>query len=562
VSLAVLGLARFPSIRYKLRAPKGSRSDFPERRLAANNELMNKLSRILVLLAGSALLLGWVIKHSEPSTSIGLRYIQQAEQIERGGWREVLYSGIDHPLHPLGIAAAHRLFDGESPASWQRAALLFSFASAVLLVIPIYLLGREIFGEDAAFPGVVLVMANAVVGSLVVNVLSETSFLLWWSFGLWAAVRFLRDGRFLWLPLAVGFGALSYLTRPEGILLPVALAFTMLILPLQRATRINWQRWWWAIMLVAGGALLFSGPFVAIKGGLGTKPGIARVLGLAPHSAPLALERERPLPPEQTTIETYRLAGVRTVKALGGAVTLPLIPFALIGLFVAVSRGETLRASLLIGVILGASVVALVRLHATGGYLTVRHAVIPGMILTMAAGAGLSWLTSKVAIPGRWLGLADERFRLGPAAWLMLIAPLVIVPCIRSLGPAHPGPFAVYYTAGDWLARNTRPQEKVLDLSDWSLFFSQRGGYHFADVSKAPADPQTRWIVVQRPNVDGHWHHGKVIGELLSGKAPVARLPAQAAPGELQISIYDRQSPARLAAASEINPPERNRARR
>ena len=117
------------------------------------------------------------------------------------------------------------------------------------------------------------------------------------------------------------------------------------------------------------------------------------------------------------------------------------------------------------------------RLHATGGYLTVRHALVPGMILTLAAGAGLDWLTSKVAIPGRWLGLAHDRFRLGPAVWAVLIALMVIVPNVRSLGPAHPGPFSVYYTTGDWLAANTRPEEKVLDLTDWSLFFSQREGY-------------------------------------------------------------------------------------
>ena len=277
---------------------------------------MPHFTRVLLLIGGSALLLGWVIKHSEPVSSIGIRYIEQAQQIERGGWRDVLYRGIDHPLHPLGIAAAHSLFDGKSPGSWQRAALLLSFVSAVLLVVPIYLLGLELFDEGSALLGVVLVMASAVVGSLVVNVSSETSFLLWWSFGLWAAVRFLRDGRFLWLPLAVGFGSLAYLTRPEGILLPVALALAMLVLPLQRATRINWPRWWGAIMLVTGGALLFAGPFVAIKGGVATKPAIARLLGLAPHSAPLALEREQPLAPDQTALETYELAAAPPSRPL------------------------------------------------------------------------------------------------------------------------------------------------------------------------------------------------------------------------------------------------------
>ena len=369
---------------------------------------MNQFSRILFLLAGSALLLAWVIKHSEPTSNVGLRYVQQARQIERDGWPLALYQGIDHPLHPLGIAVAHHLFDGDSPGSWQRAALLFSFASAVFLVIPIYLLGRELYGDDAAFPGVVLVTANALVGSSVVNVLSETSFLLWWSFGLWLAVRFLRDGRFVWLPLAIGFGSLAYLTRPEGILLPMALACTILILPLQRATRINWPRWAGAIVLVAGGALLLSGPYVAIKGGLGTKPGIARVLGLAPHSAPEALEREEPLRDDQTTIEAYRVAGMRAMEAIASAVTLPLFPFAVVGVFAAGRRTQRLRETLLIGIILGSSVFALVRLHATGGYVTARHALIPGMIMTQAAGAGLFWLTSKIAIPGRFLGLGTS----------------------------------------------------------------------------------------------------------------------------------------------------------
>ena len=51
-----------------------------------------------------------------------------------------------------------------------------------------------------------------------------------------------------------------------------------------------------------------------MKGGLGTKPGIARVLGLAPRSDPMGLEREHPLPADQTTAETYKLATVRMLK--------------------------------------------------------------------------------------------------------------------------------------------------------------------------------------------------------------------------------------------------------
>ena len=56
------------------------------------------------------------------------------------------FRGIDHPLHPLLIVAAHHLVGGEGPGSWQRAALVLCFTCGVLLVIPIYLLALELFG--------------------------------------------------------------------------------------------------------------------------------------------------------------------------------------------------------------------------------------------------------------------------------------------------------------------------------------------------------------------------------------------------------------------------------
>ncbi len=509
---------------------------------------MKHFYRLLFLCAGSIVLLGWVIKHTEPTTSIGLRYIHQARQIERGSWRLGLIEGIDHPGHPLGIAAAHRLFDGDGPASWQSAALLFSFSCAVLLVIPIYLLALELFGENAAFLAAALVTVNPMSGYNVVNVLSETSFLLWWSFGLWAAVRFLREGRFLWLPPAVGFGAVAYLTRPEGMLLPLALAATLFFLPLLRATRINWPRWSSALAFVLTGLLVLVGPYIAVKGGLGTMPGIARVLGLAQQSHPLALEREQPLPPDQTRFETYRIATVRMLEAFGGAVRLTLLPFSLLGLALAARSRERARAGLFLGIVLAASAIALVRLHATGGYLSARHALVPGTILTLAAASGLTWLTTRIFIPGRWLGLAHEQLRPGPAVCALLIAPLVITPYLESPGPFLPGPFSVYRTTGHWLAEHARADERVLDLTDWTLYFSQRPGYRFADAYRAPKDPKTRWIVVREPDVERDWHCNQLVRELIGGREAVALFPPHAGPNQMQIRIYDRWAPASVAA--------------
>ena len=100
--------------------------------------------------------------------------------------------------------------------------------------------------------------------------------------------------------MTIGFGALAYLSRPEGLLLPAALLATLLAMPLLRSTRLNWPRWGAAMAFLVLGPALIVGPYVAAKGGLGTKPAVARLLGTAPRSAALAVERERPLDPGQS----------------------------------------------------------------------------------------------------------------------------------------------------------------------------------------------------------------------------------------------------------------------
>jgi hypothetical protein len=512
---------------------------------------MKHVYRIMLLIAGSTVLLAWMVKHSEPNSNVGLRYIHQAERIDQGEWRDSLAGGIDHPLHPLLIVAAHHMVGGEGPGSWQRASLVLCFTSVVLMVIPIYLLTLELFGSQAAWLACVLAIGNPIEGSIVVNVLSESTFLLPWTFGLWASVRFLREGRFLWLPLATGFGALAYLTRPEGMLLPVALAATLLILPSLRATRINWPRWWRALAFLVGGLVFLVGPYIAIKGGLATKPPIARVLGLSPQAQPLALEREAPLPSDMATIEIYRLAAIRLLEVLRDAVTVPLVPFAVLGMVMAGFQPARARAGLFLAIVLAASAVALVRLYATAGYCVPRHAMVAGLLLTVAAAHAITALVNRISLPGRWLGLPHERLRPGPAVWVVLLAFLIAVPALRDLGPPNPGPYSVYHTTGEWLAQNTLGSEQVLDLTDWSLYFSRRPGYMLANVYEAPLDPRTRWVVIREGQIDGDRPYIPVIRDLIGGRDPVARLPVAAAPHQVRIEIYDlRVTDARTADAA------------
>jgi hypothetical protein len=344
-------------------------------------------------------------------------------------------------------------------------------------------------------------------------------------------------------------------------LLPAALMATLLVLPLLRATRINWRGWWQAMAFLVGGLVLLAGPYIAAKGSLGTKPGIARVLGLEARSAPLGLERERPLPEGQTTLDTYGIAILRMAKVFRMSVTPPLFTFAILGSVLAATLKDRIRTWLFLLIVLGVSACVLVRLHATGGYCTVRHGLVPGMLLTITAAHAITWALGKIAIPGRWFGLASVTLRPGPAVWAALVFFVVVLPYVRSLGPMNYSPFRVYCEAGRWLAQNASGDDCVLDLTDWSLFFSKRQGYLFASVYDAPRNPNTRWIVARKPHVQGHWHYSEVIRAMIGARDPVALIPEHANGHQVQVCIYDLQSPVRQSASSPTPAPAETRLR-
>ena len=144
------------------------------------------------------------------------------------------------------------------------------------------------------------------------------------------------------------------------------------------------------------------------------------------------------------------------------------------------------------------------------------------MLLLLAAAHGLTRLMARASIPGNWLGLGQERLTPGPAVWALLLAGLVVGPHLKDASLSFPDPFHVYRDAGDWLAANTRDGDQVLDMTDWSLFFSGRPGYRFAHVYEAPADPRTRWVVLRKPHLEGHWKYSAVVRDLVGERDPVA----------------------------------------
>lgn len=510
--------------------------------------------RIVLLTVLAAGLLGWLSRHTAVFFDDGLRYIAQAQGLARGSLRDGLLHAVDHPAYPAAIALANRALGGDTPQAWQSAAQAASVLIGVLLVLPLYLVAAELFGGRSAWLGVALTYAVPLTGHVLADVLSEGTFLLFWTWGLYAALRFLREGRFVWLPPMILGGGLAYLSRPEGILLPAAMVATLAFVPFLKSTRMNWPRWWAAVGFLVIGPALLVGPYVAARGGIGTKPAVQRLLGLAPRSGPDAVERARPLDPDQSDAKTYADAAKSVFESVRDAVTLPLLPFALIGAVGTIRQSgrDRARVWLFLGVIVGASILALVRLHATGGYCSPRHAMVLAILLLPAAAAAIDRLLAALPIPARLLGSAPgETIAAGPLLWIVALGGFLAFTHRATLEPIN---FTKggYKEAGLWVAEHVPEGAKVVDVTGLSLFFGGHSGYTFADLYRAKDDPGLRWVVVRDNHLKGPWTYCRQLKELVDGLEPKATFPADPLPGQSKVYVFER--PAQMAARPNGTP--------
>ena len=505
------------------------------------NEHVRRLGLLMLL---ALALLSWLRSHTDVLFADGLRYIAQAQRFAGGQWQDGVQKSVDHPIYPLAIAASHWLRGGgDRPLDWQGAAQAASVLAGVLLVIPLYLVCLELFGPHTAWLGSFLFLLAPQTGPILADVLSEGTFLLFWLTGLYAGLRFLREGSFWLLPLLILFSGLAYLTRPEGLLLPAATVLTLLLTPLLRSTRLCWPRWWAAVGILVLGPLLIITPYVMTKGGLGTKPGIARVLGLAARSPSDSVERARPIEPGETELQSYGHA----LKAVAGSVTemvTPwLLPLAALGLILAFRPlAPRARVALMLTVLLTASFLALLRLYVTGGYCAPRHAIAVSVPLFGAAGFGLRWLLGRVSISGRSFGLGQGRYTLGPAVWALLL----LAYCAASF-PTLTRPLNVamvgYRQAADWLVTHDASGNRVVDATGWSLFYGERAGYTFPTLRNATADTDARWVVVREAHLAGPWWYCQVNRDLVGKREPVAVFPADPCGKQSRVLVFDRSLP-------------------
>jgi hypothetical protein len=488
-------------------------------------------------MSGVTVLLAWLASGTEVMFADGLRYVAQAQKIERGWWSEAVAHAVDHPVYPLAVAAVHRLWGENSPIAWQSAAQVASTIAGVLLVVPIYLLALEFYGAQTAWLACLLTFLVPLTGHVLADVLAEGTFLLFWMTGCWTALRFLSEGRQSWLVATVAFAGLAYMTRPEGLLLSVALAATLGLIVCRSSLRFSWAAWRRSILLLVAGPLLIAGPYIAIRGSIGTKPAVARLLGVSAQSHAMAVERERPLDPDQSTWTTYVVAGRAAIRAVHGSVPWPLLVLAIFSVCATGGNADQGRKVLFLSLILIGWLAALIRLHATGGYCTPRHAMIIAFPMIAAAAHGLNYLVGRSTI--RILPRAvDNRAMLGGALIGCSLVAMVVFYGHALIAPINPG-FRGYRQAGEWLAAHTPRDARVLDVKGWASFYGERAGYGFEEIAQALHDPALGWVVAHDALLVGPWSYCEALRRVVGNRPPIKSFPAARQPGSAQVHIFE-----------------------
>jgi hypothetical protein len=445
------------------------------------------LAVLLFLAAGLRL---WIVTHAAVGARDSIGYIRYALQLESQGWSEVVPKQKQHPLYPLAILAVSkpvRFLAGDSdPQTLLRSAQLVSLLAGVLLVVPVYYLGKELFDRHVGFWSAALFQCLPGPAQVTSDALSDGLFLLWMAGAMLLAVQALRTGSAVRFGQCGVLGGLAYLTRPEGAFVTASTLATLLGLQII-GRRFTWRR------ALAGGACLVlaslavAGPYLAATGRLTNKPTPRDLLQLlrdedewrtevraAPPDAVRPQDRGPPLAVLGVWWNDVRDQGrSRVLWALESVVeetvktSLYLTsPLALVGMWWFWPRFRRVPGSWVPFVLcLGHSLV-LWRLAVVAGYVSERHTLILVLCHTFWAVALLSALVDWSA--ERWLSP-------GHRPWLLTAVLLVFVGLGLpiALRPMHTNRLA-HREAGLWLADHARPFDLIVDPFAWAHFYAGR----------------------------------------------------------------------------------------
>jgi hypothetical protein len=506
---------------------------------ARRHPFRSDLALLALLMALAAGIGAWLFWHTEVAARDSIGYIRMAWMFQHQPWAAVLRNGGYHPGYPVLILAMSQVVRlcGSLPeaVTMQVSAQLTSILASVLLVFPMFYLGRELFPRRVAFWACVLFLCLPASGRVLGDGVSEPTFLLFAVSALYLAVRALRGNSPVCFALCGVCGALAYLTRPEGALI---VGVTGVVLLGMQAVR-TWRRPWRQTLL-CGAALGLAAAAVASPLPLATGRVIAK------NSGPLLLDAaEREVsadsPASIPAQEAEALRQAPPVPAAGLLLTLPIgvwhseekghhsklawglwalgfeimkgfhwvawVP-ALLGLWWFRDRLRTTPGSWVVLLLCLSIALLLLSVAILLGYVSDRHTLL--LIL-----CGSYWAVAAVVLLSHWCSaVVLPRLSLRVGAGLctaLVVLGLAGSALPKTLEPLHANRSG-FRAAGIWLGEQLRPGDQVVDPYCWTSYYS---GYLFQQVNPSPGEGtrETMTYVVVEDSGNKHPHlplHEKV----------------------------------------------------
>lgn len=523
------------------------------------------------LLALALSLRGWLLFNTEVPARDTIGFIRYALEFETDPWWQVLRNNHQHPAYPLSILAVsvpvRAVYDAPEAEVMSFSAQLASNLAAVLLVIPMFYLGKLLFHRAAGFGAAALVQCLPVSGHIISDGLSEALFLLLASSTLCFAVLATGTRRPSHYALCGLFGGLAYLTRPEGALVIASTGLVLLFLGRLTGEMVPWRQKLSCLGCLAGVAILVGSPYVLATQRISNKPSVSQWLGkelpeldqqpLLPPPPPPRAEARTPLlgcllgvalkldlPWHKRVVNAVWYLGGELVKCFHYAAWVP----AVLGMWWFRRRAFAVPGMWVLLVLCVVWSVVLCRLAVQSGYMSDRHLMLLVMCGSYAASAAIWELPCRVSAWIKrqpWPGVAG-----GPVAHTQVTAAIAVLMLPGFLAAGMPkaletlhGNRAGYHAAGYWLSQNAHAEDVIEDEHCWAQYYSGRVFQERGERKKTAGYRPTRFIVLGRRERDITltWNRPGLPSESKireAGGRIVYHWPATSTPQEAPIVIY------------------------
>jgi hypothetical protein len=465
------------------------------------------MAALVVLALG---LRAWQLAHTEVAARDSIGFIRIAWQLEHGDLAAVLRASQQHPAYPATVAvfshAVRPFFPDDLPRAMQLSCQLVSILASLVLVIPMFLLGRELFDRGTAFWGTALFQCLPASGRVLGDGLSEPLFLLFAATALAAAAAALRRGSPALFALSGLMGGLAFLTRPEGGLIVASAEIVLLACQAVPRWRQAWSRWAACGVALALPALLVAVPYVRVIGKLSAKPTTTNVLDKMVQ-APAAGSSQgvtrapvlfadwwtgSPAEMDQRNGWAARTLVHVLLNAFGYVAVLPV----LVGLW---WRRDLLKrhpghwVMILVGLPL---TFFLYRVAVVLGYLSERHTLLMvfGGVYWAATGAVVIGERVAAGVGRLHPALAGGSATVGRTWALAVLGLLTFGPLLRTLSPLH-ADRAGFRQAGYWIAAHSLPGDQVDDAYCWAHFYA--GRVFTEGTHPAAHEPTVHFVVME-----------------------------------------------------------------